>query len=203
MNRNFQIKIEFPNGSSQTFNRDFSVTMSLVFDSTNDNSVPQYGIIGNTGQITVIDKNNSIINEIKQLKTNNIFKISIILNDVEIKSFKTDNNIDYDAFSKKLSFNIISELQSLQNVYTSLSLSSFSTNMVDIYTFLKEKSVGFDFNIDENVLQNIRNTNIEYSFLNYDSLWNHWNNFCNACQLQMFQDKDGIVKIIKYDGVNI
>lgn len=205
MRRNFEIKITYPDGTSETFNRDFSITMELIFDSTNDNTTPQYGIIGNTGHITFIDKNDTVANKIKTLPVNNLFQISIMLNGNEIKSFNVDSNIDYDIYTKNISFNIVSELQKLQDLYISLDL-NLNVNyltMLDIYTFLKLQTVGFDFSIDENLLNWLGTKNIKYSFLNYDSLWNHWNNFCNACQLQMFQDKNGLIKLIRYDGGNL
>jgi hypothetical protein len=55
--------------------------------------------------------------------------------------------------------------------------------------------------LDEDTQAVLNNTYIQYPLLESGSLWQQWTKLCQACQLHIYKNSDGVV-VCRYNGGN-
>lgn len=185
---------------------------SSIFDRS-DLKLPSYGIISNTGNITFNDINGEVRNYAEELLLKSGLKCEIKLNNTlvgvsqPIGLFETDR-WDYDNDNRIVSVSIKDDLEEWQDI-----------NVQEItYDPRKQESKPFSWlyeylwditnknypminleALDKQTYNILTKTYIKYPLLKSGSLWQQWTKLCQACQLHIYKNSNGIV-VCRYNG---
>ena len=185
-----------------------------IFDRS-DLKLPSWGIISNTGNIEFNDTDGEIRDYAEQLILQSGLKCEIKLNNTLVDGasqtigvFETDE-WDYDNDNRVVSVSIKDDLEEWQDI-----------NVAEIPYNRKVESKPFSWlyehlwaitnpnyhmqslkELDEETYGVLTNTYIQYPMLENGNLWKQWTKLCQACQLHIYKNSDGVV-VCRYNGGN-
>lgn len=180
---------------------------TTIFDRS-DYTLPSYGIISNTGNLTFNDTNGEIKDYAEQGLLTSDLKVEITLADTLTKKSEQiavmeTSEWDYDNDSKTVSVSLQDDLVEWQDIQTENinydPRNPFKTlpnrNMADLYAWLHERTPSkynmVSFNeLDEKTQDILTNTTVLYPFLYATDLWSQWTKLCQVCALYIYKDKD-------------
>lgn len=191
---------------------------SSIFD-RKDTSLPSWGIISNSGNISFVDSDGSI----KALASNQELKsgmpITFFLNDTisnysqSIGKFLT-KKWDYNASTKEVNLSVADELISWQDTkLTSISYDlsqSKESQFLDgeqIYSRIisEMESIGYDITkfeeLDDETINRLKLFTMPFFYIESESVWSVWSKFCVALQLHIYLNDIGKI-VVKYNGGN-
>jgi hypothetical protein len=186
-----------------------------IFDRS-DLKLPSFGIISNTGNIEFNDLNGEIRNYAEQLLLQSGLSCEIRLNNTlvdgasEVVAKMETDQWDYDNDNRVVSVSIKDDLEEWQDI-----------NVAEIpYNPRKVESKPFSWlyehlwaitnpnypmqslkKLDEETYGVLTNTYIKYPMLESGTLWKQWTKLCQACQLHIYKNSDGVV-VCRYNGGN-
>lgn len=193
----------FPDNTVYSFDRvkGFKTASSLI-ESMADNSMPNYGIISNSGRLILIDKDEVLRTKLSTLSTDKGISLKLMLNDDCLGSFLVDPQIEYNVYTKEASISVRPFLEKLKDKKISFRLYTsrdyrYAYNAYTILTKLMEEAskIGFNFVFEEDLSKYLYS--IEYGdvYIAEDSLWEQFSKVANSAQLLIFEDKNGNVRI--------
>ena len=198
-----------------------------IFDRS-DLKLPSFGIISNTGNIEFNDTDGEILDYAEQLLLEKGLKCEIKLNNTLVEGanksiglFETDQ-WNYDNDSRVVSVSLKDDLQEWQDIDVKGidydPRKAESKPFSGLYAYLWEltsnryyatrgiKGKG-NYNmlapdeLDIDTQKVLENTYIEYPFLENGTMWQQWTKLCQACQLHIYKNNEGII-VCRYNGGN-
>ena len=188
---------------------------SSIFDRS-DVKLPSFGVISNTGNIEFNDLDGEIRDYAEQLLLQSGLSCEIRLNNTlvdgasELVAKMETDQWDYDNDNRVVSVSIKDDLEEWQDI-----------NVVGI-AYDPREIVGKPFSwlyehlwaitnpnypmkkledLDEETNVVLTTSFIQYPLLESGSLWQQWTKLCQACQLHIYKNSDGIV-VCRYNGGN-
>lgn len=190
---------------------------SSIFDRS-DLKLPSFGIISNTGNIEFNDLDGEIRDYAEQLLLQSGLSCQIKLNNTLVEGasetiglFETDQ-WNYDNDSRVVSVSIKDDLEEWQEINVaeinydprnteSKPFSWLYKHLWEITTANNNYNM-FSFDkLDSNTKAVLNNTYVQYPLLESGSLWQQWTKLCQACQLHIYKNNDGVV-VCRYNGGN-
>lgn len=198
-----------------------------IFDRS-DLKLPSFGIISNTGNIEFNDTDGEILDYAEQLLLEKGLKCEIKLNNTLVEGasqtiglFETDQ-WNYDNDSRVVSVSLKDDLQEWQDIDVKGidydPRKAESKPFSGLYAYLWEltsnryyatrgiKGKG-NYNmlapdeLDIDTQKVLENTYIEYPFLENGTMWQQWTKLCQACQLHIYKNNEGVI-VCRYNGGN-
>lgn len=186
-----------------------------IFDRS-DLKLPSYGIISNVGDIEFNDNDGEVLDYAEQLLLQKGLSCEVYLNNTlvegakeKIGSFQTDQ-WNYENDSKVVSVSIKDDLEEWQDIYVE-GISYDPRNTAEMpFSDLYKKLWGITnplyqmralSELGEETEMHLRRTYMKYPLLESGSLWQQWQKLCEACQLHIYKDSDGIISC-RYNGGN-
>jgi hypothetical protein len=196
-------------------NRNNVLSLNRSIVDRSDFSLPNWGIISNAGTATFVDKTGEILELINSAKVNNAkchFALTnTLVNGAEenVGEFYTAD-WDYDNDSREVSVSLQDDLEEWQDILINgISYDPYAQKNVTmqwVYDYLhsitpeKYNMLSFE-NLDTETQSVLQNAHIEYIIINAKNLWSAWDLLCQACQLHIYKDNDGIT-VCRYNGGN-
>jgi hypothetical protein len=196
-----------------------------IFDRS-DLKLPNWGILSNKGNIEFNDKNGKIRQYAESLFLQSGLKCEIKLKNTLVDGatetiglFETDQ-WDYDNDNRIASVTIKDDLEEWQDIeveginYDPRDLTHRPFSLV--YKYLWNVTSNRTYNgvkgngnynmlaleeLDEDTQKILNNTYTQYYFLKSGSLWQQWSKLCQACQLYIYKNNNGVV-VCRYNGGN-
>lgn len=197
-----QAEINFSNGETFGLNNRNLVGLNINFFSLNDISLPNYGIISNTGRLIFNDYDKTIYkyNELGLLKTDLSVKVSLnnlITKVTENKGVWLTEKWDYDNNNNEVSVSLKDDLLEWQNILISKYALSEEMTMFQIYELLKSYTPSkFVFEIDTATEEFLKNVKCKYPYLESGSLWSQFDKLCQVCTLHISKTPNNTVQVI-------
>lgn len=198
------------------FNKTNIISCDFSRNSRGIDYVVSYGLISNTGSITIKDKNGRILELLKNnaLKETSNTKIIISLENslaknkqYKIATFHIES-IDYNKLNNECTISFYDKLSDLQNISFSLYVNPFNFyetikngKMSEIYDYIVNNynKVLFDYcgfemvkfsSLDKKTQNILSNTIINIPFLKEDTFWNCLTKISQVCGLYFYMDVD-------------
>ena len=205
----FEVLFELNKGNVLSLNRSITDRSNL--------QLPSWGIISNAGNATFVDKSGELLHLINSGILNDKTKVNFYLNNTLAPYGKPQNvgtfyasDWDYDNDSREVSVSLQDDLEEWQDILINgIAYDPYAQKNVTmqwVYDYLHsitpEKYNMLAFGELDTETQNVlQNAHIEYIIINAKNLWSAWNLLCQACQLHIYKDNDGIT-ICRYNGGN-
>jgi hypothetical protein len=174
-----------------------------------DDSLPSYGIISNSGNVSFNDIDGKVLDYAEQQLLQSELSVSIYITNTltkkqeEIGYFSTDT-WNYDNNNNSVSVSLKDELQEWQNI----SIEGFYYNpkypfeilangtMAELYTWLLQRTprkykMLYFRELDEKTQEILQNTKIKYPLLESGTLWKQWSKLCEVCGLYIYKNNKG------------
>lgn len=192
------------------FDRSNLMTFNFTRSEIADNEQLSYGIVANTGEMTVKDKNAKL----RLLAAQNLLlpdqdiKIYLESTDSESKAAIKDTiatmhseRWSYNSTEYQATISLYDPIQELQSHNVSRNLSE-PTTAYELYQFLYEKTVALGFNVNfySDSIGILNDIQIQYPYIEECTLWEAWNKLANLARLHIYTDADGSI-IVRYYGV--
>lgn len=193
------------------FDRSNLMTFNFTRSEIADNEQLSYGIVANTGEMTVKDKNAKL----RLLASQNLLlpdqdiKIYLESTDSESKAAIKDTiatmhseRWSYNSTEYQATISLYDPIQELQNRTFSINLSTNATNLYNIFALLEDETtaLGFTIILESEAEDILRDTSISYWYIDECSLWDAWNKLANLAQLHIFTNEIGSI-IVRYYGI--
>jgi hypothetical protein len=176
-------------------------------------SMPSYGVISNTGEISFNDLNGEIRDYIEEQLLKENIKVEISLNNTLSKGKQNEtvgnyytNKWTYDNDNRQVAVTLKDELEEWQDIqikgfnYDQRNPKAVlpNQNLADLYKWLQDpkhtptkyKMLPFE-RLDTETIKILTQTHLDYPYLNDGSLWEQWTKICQACQLYIYKKKNG------------
>jgi hypothetical protein len=188
---------------------------SSIYDRS-DLNLPSFGIISNVGQIEFNDNDGKVFQYAEDLRLINGLRCEIMLSNTlfvganEIVATMETDQWDYDNENKVVNVSIKDDLEEWQEINVSEILYDPRNPEVKPFSWLYEKlweitNPNYPMqklsDLDEKTYGVLTNTYIQYPLLESGSLWQQWTKLCQACQLHIYKNSNGIV-VCRYNGGN-
>lgn len=184
------------------------LSLSAPIKDRSDNEQPSYGIISNSGSLSIIDGTGEIKEYARMKLLTPDLNVQIWLEDTltkkkqSIGKFKT-NKWTYDNNNFEVNIELKDDLEELQNIIISGIQISQPTNPQSfkyVYDYLvgqvKLKFPNFNFRaLDENTENLFNNINCLYTFLNQDTCWNEFNKLLNITGSHLYKNAENEIII--------
>jgi hypothetical protein len=178
--------------------------------------LPSFGIISNNGRIEFTDYDGRIFRYAQNLMIIRGLKCEMYLTNTlvagattKIASMETDQ-WDYDNDNRVVSVSLKDDLEEWQEINVdeiSYDISNpekkpFSWLYEYLYEYTKQSyNMQSIDELDDETKAVLQNTYIKYPLLKSGNLWQQWNKLCQACQLHIYKNNQGII-VCKYNGGN-
>ena len=198
-----------------------------IFDRS-DLKLPSFGIISNTGNIEFNDTNGEVLDYAEQLLLQSGLNCEIKLNNTLVDGasqtiglFETDQ-WNYDNDSRVVSVSLKDDLEEWQEINVQGidydPRKPQSKPFSGLYAYLWELTSNRYYatrgitgkgkynmlapdELDIDTQMVLENTYIQYPLLERGSLWQQWTKLCQACQLHIYKNNDGVI-VCRYNGGN-
>lgn len=165
---------------------------------------PSYGVISNSGTITVADTTREILDYHKNglLKTGLPCKI-FLNNTLTEKSEQIDEKHTkawaYNELSAMVKISIGDDLMEWQDIQVASTVLQPEQNMLWVYNYLKEITPSrWQFEeLDSNTTDYLSKIKLPYPYFDGGSLWSEWDKLAQACGLHIFKHNNKV--IVKHD----
>lgn len=196
------INVEIDDSNLISFSRDMFETSNMKY--------PQFGIISNSGNLTVLDKNEGIIDLITYKILHSGAEVSVQINNTNSGisnqvCVMTIKELDYDNDSRKVSMSLKDNLEEWQDInvnpiyYDPSNPKSEYAKFFYDYLYNKTVELGYEFEeLDEGTKNVLNNTLIKYPLLESGSLWDSWDKLCQLCFLYIYENNLGKI-VVKYN----
>lgn len=200
-----QGKIEFANGETfELNNRNLTSLDTITTDRTNI-TLPSYGIISNSGNISFVDYFGEIEQFIeKDLLTSDLKVELSIINLISkttqsIGVFYTDK-WSYNNNNKEVSVSLKDDLLEWQNVLLDRYISIYKKTFYELYEYLKDKTPNkFEFEeLDSETETFLKNTTCYFPHFSRGSLWSQFDKLCQIAYLHIRKNNSNKV-VIKHE----
>ena len=189
---------------------------SSIFDRS-DLKLPSFGIISNTGNIEFNDLDGEIKDYAEQLLLQSGLSCEIRLNNTlvdgasELVAKMETDQWDYDNDNRVVSVSIKDDLEEWQDI--NVAEIPYDPRKIESkpFSWLYEEHLWAITNpnypmqklsdLDEQTYKVLTTTYIQYPLLESGSLWQQWTKLCQACQLHIYKNSDGVV-VCRYNGGN-
>ena len=205
----FEVLFELNKGNVLSLNRSITDRSNL--------QLPSWGIISNAGNATFVDKSGELLHLINSGILNDKTKVNFYLNNTLAPYGKPQNvgtfyasDWEYDNDSREVTIFLTDDLEEWQDILVySLSYDprkEQKTTLKEVYEQLysitptKYNLLAFE-GLDIPTQSVLQNSHIQYNIINAKNLWSAWDLLCQACQLHIYKDNDGIT-ICRYNGGN-
>ena len=165
---------------------------------------PSYGVISNSGTITVADTTREILDYHKNglLKTGLPCKI-FLNNTLTEKSEQIDEKHTkawaYNELSAMVKISVGDDLMEWQDIQVASTVLQPEQNMLWVYNYLKEITPSrWQFEeLDSNTTDYLSKIKLPYPYFDGGSLWSAWDKLAQACGLHIFKHNNKV--IVKHD----
>ena len=196
------------------------ISMSRSIFDRSDLKLPSFGIISNTGDIEFNDVDGRVLAYAEQLILDSGLECKISLNNTLVEGasqsvavMETDQ-WQYDNNNRVVSVTLKDDLEEWQDInieginYDPRKAQSKPFKWLYEYLWgLTDKSRKGNYNmlsfskLDDGTKNILENTYIQYPLLESGTLWQQWTKLCQACQLHIYKNNDGVV-VCRYNGGN-
>lgn len=196
------------------------ISMSRSIFDRSDLKLPSFGIISNKGEIEFNDGDGRVLAYAEQLLLDSGLECKISLNNTLVEGasqsvavMETDQ-WQYDNNNRVVSVTLKDDLEEWQDInvdginYDPRNAESKPFKWLYEYLWgLTDKSRKGNYNmlsfskLNDNTKNILENTYIQYPLLESGTLWQQWTKLCQACQLHIYKNNDGVV-ICRYNGGN-
>lgn len=209
-----------------TINRKNIISIESSIMDRSDLKTPSFGVISNNGFVEVTDYDGKLLTQINNGILSSGNKIEIFLRNTlvenaiqKIGEFETES-FDYDNDNRSVRINVKDDLEEWQEINVDgvifdprdLTSKPFSF----FYNYLWKITSNRNYNseigsgnynmlalgeLDEKTKNILKNTYTQYPILNSGNLWQQWTKLCQACQLHIYKNSDGVI-VCRYNGGN-
>lgn len=193
-----------------------------------DFKLPSFGIISNTARIEFVDRDGEISDYAEKLLLVKGLPCKITLENTLVDGAKETIGVyetaewQYDNDSRPVSVTLKDELEEWQEInfngieydprkpqektFGSLYQTLWKATSNRYFALLDKKGEG-NYNmlapdeLDEVTQSVLINTYVQYPLLESGNLWQQWTKLCQACQLHIYKDKNGVI-VCRYNGGN-
>lgn len=199
---NVRATIEFDDLNSTIFSLERAnglLSVNISTTATNGSADIFYGLISNYGSLEFIDSNFDFYVFINRSDFTS-FTVKVYNDNSVIGTFYGSRDVSYNIYTKTVSINFKGVLEKMQDKKINIKYDSNITNgtAYTVYEMLVDKSVGFEFVLDSETEEFLKNISIEYIYLVEDTLWNQWQKLCQIAQLRIYMNTDGKVVVKRY-----
>lgn len=170
-------------------------SISINRQRTNNPTGIEYGIVPQSASINVQDSKNSVFGIINQGESVENLPITVYIDGKVGGTYLSQSVWDYNVFTKVVSINTSDRLVKLQDTQYTLKYNGEPKTALDIVNELISNSSDFNFEIEPETREFLESVNIEYPYLQQDSLWNQWNKVCQLCQLVVYSLTNGVIYV--------
>lgn len=180
-----------------------------------DNNSPQWGIISNSGNMSIADTPNELLNILQNSETRKYIIIFYMRNTLtkaeeEIEEFYIDD-FSYNKLSRELTIQYSDNLTDWQNInIPSKAMTETDVSARSIFNFLANQTGETKFpqpsysngygapleylrKYDSTTYNAIANCHIKYPIIRKGTLWQMWQRLCELCALNIFRHKGKII----------
>lgn len=196
------VNIEIDNSNLLSFSSDIIDTSNMKY--------PAFGIISNSANMEVLDKDESILDLIAYQVLHSGAEVSVQINNTDsnrsnqLCSMKI-RELDYDNANRKVSILLKDNLEEWQDINVepiyydpSNPKSEYARYFYD-YLYEKTTALGYEFEELDEETKNILDTNlIKYPLLENGTLWDGWDKLCQLCFLYIYANNLGKI-VVKYN----
>lgn len=214
-----------------TIDRKNLLSMSAPIAERSDFKLPSFGIISNAGRIEFSDPYGDVLKYadngllISGLECEMFINNTLYQKQQKIGTFETDQ-WDYDNDNKTVSVTLKDDLEEWQ--YINVEAVSYDARnpqekpLMWVYEYLWKLTSNRNsyvnangetitargnynmlsfYELDENTKAVLNETYMQYPLLESGSLWQQWTKLCQACQLHIYKNRDGVI-VCRYNGGN-
>lgn len=202
--------------SSIEIDRKNLISISRSIFDRSDLKLPSFGIISNTGNVEFNDLDGEIRDYAEQLLLQSGLDCEIRLNNTlvdgasELVAKMETDQWDYDNDNRVVSVSIKDDLEEWQDI--NVPEIPYDPRKVESkpFSWLYEHLWGITnenypmqklVDLDDRTYNVLTTTYIQYPLLESGNLWQQWTKLCQACQLHIYKNSDGIV-VCRYNGGN-
>lgn len=198
MQYEFSVELVFDNENISFSKKNGLMGLAMQNESTADNMLPSYGIIGRTGKIDLIDYNDVLYDKIvaREYPT----EINIYQNGELFAKFISTRKYSYNVYSKKITIEASSNIVNWQNINVSKSDISYNVTAYNILAWLMSKQNITSLesaNLIGDTKQILESITVPYFYLESATLWEQFQKLCDLAQLRIYQDRFNVIKIQK------
>ena len=207
--------LTFSNGTTYQMSYNNTKSIETKFIDRKDIAFPCFGVISNSGSISIIDSDGTIkrLGETNELKKQAAISISLRNTKTSTSNLVCEmfvRNWGYDDDSKIANAELTDGLEKMQDI-TIVPLNKDAKTGghktgEEIYAFLQSQTVsnGFDMatfdELDEQTKTHISKFLFKFAYIDSKSLWRAWEDFCIATQTYVFKQRDGKIVCVYKDG---
>lgn len=190
---------------------------SSIFERS-DLKLPSFGIISNTGNIEFNDLDGEIKDYAERLLLQSGLSCEIRLNNTlvdgasELVAKMETDQWNYENDSRVVSVSIKDDLEEWQDINVdgisydprtpeSKPFKWLYEYLWDITTANGNYNMQAFGDLDNKTQEVLENNYIQYPLLERGSLWQQWTKLCQACQLHIYKNNDGVI-VCRYNGGN-
>lgn len=186
-----------------------------IFDRS-DLKLPSFGIISNAGHIEFNDSDGSVLDYAEGLLLDKGLRCEIKLSNTLVEGasqtiavMETDQ-WEYDNDNRLVSVSLKDDLEEWQDINVEGinydARRAERKNFRWLYNKLwditnKNYPMLRDGELDKTTFDILNNTYMKYPLLESGTLWQQWTKLCEACQLHIYKNNEGIV-VCRYNGGN-
>ena len=175
------------------------LSLSAPIKDRSDNEQPSYGIISNSGSLSIIDGTGEIKEYARMKLLTPDLNVQIWLEDTltkkkqSIGKFKT-NKWTYNNNNFEVNIELKDDLEEWQNYTISgIRFRNFNETAFGVYTFISDEInqiYGYDFVIDEKTEYLLKGIIIENFYLSKGTLWEEFIKLCDIAGLNIYKNNN-------------
>ena len=175
------------------------ISLSCPIKDRSDNEQPSYGIISNSGSLSIIDGTGEIKEYARMKLLTPDLNVQIWLEDTltkkkqSIGKFKT-NKWTYNNNNFEVNIELKDDLEEWQNYTISgIRFRNFNETAFGVYTFISDEInqiYGYDFVIDEKTEYLLKGIIIENFYLSKGTLWEEFIKLCDIAGLNIYKNNN-------------
>lgn len=173
------------------------ISISCPMKDRSDDEQPSYGLISNTGEISVIDSTLEIKDYAHMGLLTSDLKVKIVLENTisgkkeVISNLKTEK-WSYDNINREVTIELKDDIEQLQNISTDgFNLSSSQMTLWYIFIALIDQNPmlkNYHFNILDSAFEILNSITCQHPYLNKGTAWEQLTKLCNIAGLHIYED---------------
>lgn len=199
MQYEFTVELVFSNENITFTKNNGLMSITMQNESVADNVLPNYGIIGRTGNLLFIDYNDLLYNKILQREYPS--EINVYQNGILFAKFISTRKYTYNIYSKEISIEISSNITNWQSINVNKMEISYDVTAYNVLEWLISKQTITTMDalvISEETVSHLKSITIPYFYLETATLWEQFQKLCDLAQLRIYQDRFNNINIQRY-----
>lgn len=181
---------------------DFTISSRDKFDA------PSWGIISNSGTISLIDTDGNLYNyavngDLKAGDAVEVFCENTITKKTQRIAYMFTEKWNYNNSNRNASVSIKDDLERWQDIqFDGIELNRPAT-LYEIYEIFKSASQSYGFSfapLKDEVRDILKATTIEFPVISAGNLWSKWDNLCKCACIYIYKNHDNEVELNYYYG---